>query len=71
MDIHDEMVEVDSPETEVVDHLEDQEVGDEPLTISSTTSKLPKSVEKPRDQQLDYKNALPYATESLEEMDVK
>ncbi|GAA6053733.1 hypothetical protein JCM3770_003189 [Rhodotorula araucariae] len=33
--------------------------------------RLPRPKEKPRSQQLDYQEALPYATESIEEMDKK
>lgn len=54
-----------------VDDLEDEEAEELHLeTPGPSTSKLFKQ-EKPRSEQLDYPNALPYPTESIEQMDAK
>lgn len=69
----DDILEIDSPENEVVDDVVDDAEEDSPLDDLTTTSafKLPRPVEKPRHQQLEYIHALPYETESLDEMDHK
>ncbi|SCV72468.1 BQ2448_4005 [Microbotryum intermedium] len=90
----DDILELDSPEAEPIDLIEDEEGDDDlhmpsspshkkglasaaapaPAPASSSTntpSKLWKPVEKPREQQLQYQNALPYPVESWQEMDQK
>lgn len=61
----DDILEVTSPEAEALEDLEDDADADH----SSSLSKLSK--EKPREEQLDYPESLPYSTESLATMDVR
>lgn len=73
----DDVLEVDSPEQEPVDDLEDYEVDELHLPPTSTAagttakrrSKLARPKEKPREKQLQYLDSVPYGCESLEEMD--
>lgn len=71
----DDMLEIDSPEQEMLDDVIDEVEVDALLdgteTPSIAISKVSKPAEKPRKDQLEYANALPYETESLEEMDAK
>ncbi|KAI5481022.1 proteasome activator subunit 4 [Pseudohyphozyma bogoriensis] len=67
----DDLLEVDSPEMAPVDDIFDEEVEDDILGASRITSRLEKPKEKPREEQLDYQNSLPYPVESIEEMDAK
>lgn len=80
----DDILELDSPEQEPVDDMADDDLlddlhlppgaaGTSPMPTSKDTPhktrKLRKPKEKPRNEQLDYPNSLPYATESIEVMD--
>lgn len=59
----DDVLEGLSPEQAPVDDLEDEEAEENPVRLDSK--------EKPREEQLDYSESLPYHTESLAEMDDK
>jgi proteasome activator subunit 4 len=70
------MLEVDSPEQEPADDIEDYGDIDElsalpPATTASMKKpgKLHKAKEKPREDQLQYMDSVPYECESLHEMD--
>lgn len=80
----DDILELDSPEQEPVDDIDDDDLvmdlhlpppakGTSPANDrnKSTKSKLPKPKEKPRTEQLDYPNSLPYPVETLDQMDQK
>jgi hypothetical protein len=70
----DDILEIDSPEQEMLDDVIDEVEVDALLDGAETpsiTRKVSRRVEKPRHEQLEYSNALPYETESLDEMDIK
>ncbi len=80
----DDILELDSPEQEPVDDIDDDDLvmdlhlppqakGSSPQhdRAKPTKRKLPKPKEKPRTEQLDYPNSLPYGVETIEEMDHK
>ncbi|GAA5921528.1 hypothetical protein JCM1841_000553 [Sporobolomyces salmonicolor] len=97
--VEDDALQVDSPEQDPVDEIDDEEPDelhlpatpspaferanpfDDPYRRSVSPSptkpktkpkpKLVKPREKPREEQLDYPQSLPYEAESLEEMDAK
>jgi len=81
----DDILELDSPEQEPVDDLDDDDLVMDlhlPPTAKGPASpahdrtkqtrrKLQKPKEKPRTEQLDYPKSLPYEVETLDEMDQK
>ena len=80
----DDILELDSPEQEPVDDIDDGDLAEDlhlpPAARDASPQqdrakpakrKVPKPKEKPRTEQLDYPKSLPYAVESLEEMDGK
>ncbi|GAA5895195.1 proteasome activator BLM10 [Sporobolomyces salmoneus] len=97
-EMEDDALQVDSPEQDPVDEIDDEEIDDLHLPatpspaveranpfdshrhvttpspngsnpVKRRKSKLVKPKEKPRKEQLDYPQALPYEAESIEEMD--
>lgn len=96
--MEDDALQVDSPEQDPVDEIDDEEIDDLHLPatpspaveranpfdshrqvtsptpngsnpIKKRKAKLVRPKEKPRNEQLDYPQALPYEAESIEEMD--